>query len=86
MKMEPLIHSHITDVLPDSHPLAFESVFCKTCGEMVHAFNNECMQTWVESGAGSHCIGCFATDASVLEDEFALNLSHRSERIPPGPT
>ena len=71
--LEPLIHSHITDVLPDLHPLAFETISCKACGVMVHAANNECMQTWVESGVGAHCIKCFAVDAMVLEDEFALN-------------
>ena len=70
--IEPIIHSHITDLLPAFNKLAFETVYCKSCGVMVHAANNECMQTWVESGAGAHCIKCFAEDAQVLENEFAL--------------
>lgn len=41
MNEEPIIHSHITDGLPDKHPLAYESIHCKKCGEMLHAFNNE---------------------------------------------
>ncbi len=54
---EPLIHSHITDVLPKKHPLANEQVYCdfKGCKEMLHAFNNECMQTWVETANGNFC-------------------------------
>ena len=69
---EPLIHSHITDALPDNHPLAFKTVGCVKCDAMVHAGNNECMQTWVESGAGAFCIGCFAVDGLMLEDQFGL--------------
>ena len=45
---EPLIHSFETDVLPDEHPWAHETVHCGQCRVMVHAFNNECMQVWVE--------------------------------------
>lgn len=54
---EPQIHSHITDALPEDHPLADQSVYCdeENCGEMLHAFNNECMQTWVETGVGNFC-------------------------------
>lgn len=66
---EPKIHSHITDVLPDDHRLARESIFCEKCGDMLHAFNNECMQTWVETGRGNFCLKCFAaTRGEVLED------------------
>jgi hypothetical protein len=57
---EPLIHSEITDELPDEHPLAYTTVECARCGVMVHAFNNECMDTWVETGQGNYCLGCFA--------------------------
>lgn len=57
MTKEPLIHSHITDVLPDDHPLATSNVYCSApyCGEMLHAFNNECMQTWIETENGNFC-------------------------------
>lgn len=56
---EPIIHSGITDCLSSDHPLAFESVRCKQCGELVHASNNECMQTWVECQDGNLCGKCF---------------------------
>ncbi len=76
MLQEPLIHSHITDILPEWHPLAFGHVFCDKCKESLHASNNECMQTWIESGAGNHCMRCFYLladgDAAVLEDELGL--------------
>jgi len=50
---EPLVHSHRSDELPDDHVLAHKTVYCESCaeendGEMLHADNNECMQTWVE--------------------------------------
>lgn len=69
---EPLIHSHITDGLPNSHPLAYESVNCAACCESLHAANNECMQTWVESGRGNFCLACFAVDGEVLDDTSGL--------------
>jgi hypothetical protein len=49
MKHEPLIHSHRADGLPIKHELASKDVGCARCGVLVHAFNNECMQTWVET-------------------------------------
>jgi hypothetical protein len=81
---EPRIWSHITDVLPDGHPLAHVTVYCAACREMVHAGNNECMQTWVETGRGPHCLPCFVDAVRgaepdeqrdglcVLEDEWGL--------------
>lgn len=70
---EPKIHSHITDVLPDEHPLAHEQIRCVACEVLVHAFNNECMQTWVETGLGNYCLRCFAsTRGEVLGDEDGL--------------
>lgn len=72
---EPLIHSHREDCLPTDHPLAHETVFCDKCGDMVHAANNECMDTWVELPDkdtittvpiyGNFCLRCF----TILELE-----------------
>lgn len=73
MLKEPVIHSHITDRLPDDHKNAYESVYCSKCEQMVHAFNNECMQTWVETGIGVFCGNCFRKlDIEVLEDYYGL--------------
>ena len=72
---EPKIHSHITDSLEACHPLAFKNVFCSNnnCKEMVHAFNNECMQTWVETGKGNFCILCFNFySKKVLDDSYGI--------------
>lgn len=55
---EPIIHSHLTDTLPEDHPLAHETVYCRKCGVMVHAFNNECMRTWVQIRGVPFCITC----------------------------
>ena len=72
---EPIIHSHIEDGLPDDHPFADDEVFCKTCNEMLHAANNECMRTWVETGDGYYCIDCFTKVADIyLENKFALDI------------
>ena len=62
MIKEPLLHSHITDKLPDDHPRASTTVFCDSCGKMVHAANNECMTPWVEFDCtgGNVCLQCFS--------------------------
>lgn len=71
---EPRIHSHIVDCLPDEHPKAFEAVYCDGCRSMLHAWNNECMQTWIETGRGNFCIPCFSAtpDVEALDDDFGL--------------
>lgn len=56
---EPIIHSHITDGLPDDHPLAFKNVGCEVCHQPLHSMNNECMQTWLETVVGNFCTKCF---------------------------
>ena len=66
---EPLIHSHLTDVLPMDHPLANDSVYCKKCNVMLHASNNECMQTWIETALGNFCTKCFPV-VEVLDGEY----------------
>lgn len=58
---EPLIHSGLTDVLPERHPDAHQCVYCDgaECSEMLHCENNENMQTWVEAPKGNYCLPCF---------------------------
>ncbi len=70
---EPIIHSHITDVLPEDHPLAYKKVYCDTkCGHLVHAGNNECMRTWIETEFGNYCTTCFCL-LEVMENlEYCL--------------
>ena len=58
---EPVIHSHIDDMLPHEHPLAYKHFGCAICDELIHAGNNECMLTWVEADWGNYCIACFGT-------------------------
>lgn len=73
---EPLIHSHVRDGLPDNHPLAYTQIHCRACQIPVHAGNNECMQTWVETGRGPHCLPCFAkapTAGTVIAPEWGLS-------------
>ena len=58
---EPVVWSHITDTLPEDHPLAHEAVYCNKCPPgktMVHS-DNECMQTWVEFNGEAWCGVCF---------------------------
>ena len=80
---EPHIHSHIEDCLPETHPLACETVLCKNCGAMVHAFNNECMQTWIETGNGEYCLRCFNDiGGEVLENRYGLNSKKLIDKDP----
>lgn len=73
---EPLIHSQITDVLPEDHPQAYDTLYCTGCREMVHAGNNECMQIWVETGKGPYCVMCFVEHYDTVDEEdWALPLS-----------
>ncbi len=72
---EPLIHSHIDDGLPAGHPLAFEQVHCASCSTLVHAFNNECMTTWLEFVNANVCAACVGTLAPVLGIEWWLDCA-----------
>lgn len=64
---EPLIHSHITDELPNDHPLAWEQVHCADCRILVHAVNNECMTAWVETRNNNYCLTCFANAEGIID-------------------
>lgn len=59
---EPVLHSYVTDGLPEDHPLAWESVYCLSCQAMVHSIPNECMRPWFETGRGPRCFECFVTE------------------------
>jgi hypothetical protein len=63
---EPLVHSHLSDCLPSSHPLAHKQVHCDKCDGIVHAGNNECMQTWFEFEEANVCAQCMGTLPKVL--------------------
>ena len=59
---EPVLHTFVTDVLPDDHPLAWETVYCIEHGGMVHHCINENMQPWAETEDGPMCLHCLADD------------------------
>ena len=73
---EPKIHSHITVMLPDDHPLAYMHTHCAKCGDLVHAGNNMVMQTWIETGKGCFCVACFnflhIHEAMHLREDWGL--------------
>jgi hypothetical protein len=56
--MEPILHTDSVDVLPESHPWCELDVYCAKCNEMLHAGNNECMQSWVEYRGVALCARC----------------------------
>ena len=77
MIKEPILHTHITDMLDDAHPKAHKSIFCNLCKAHVHAFNNECMQSWFETGKGDFCFKCFIKlnpETEVIEDGWGLPI------------
>lgn len=80
---EPIIHSHLSDELEEAHPRAYDAVFCDLCNEMLHASNNECMQTWVEWYDLNICFTCFINnieDLAVLEeDDLSFMLKSKKE-------
>lgn len=65
---EIVIHTHISDGLEETHPLANESVYCETCKGMLHASNNECMQSWFETDIGNFCTNCFVPGDGISEE------------------
>ena len=70
---EPRIHSHVTDCLPERHPLAHTRVRCDRCDSLLHLQSNSCMRTWVETGRGNFCLRCFVLAAGGTTPD------HRSE-------
>lgn len=80
LRAEPLIHTHDTDLLPESHPLAYECVYCERCESMLHCSNNECMSTWVEWKQRYLCGKCFG---QLLVEDPAVHFSDFAERAKP---
>lgn len=56
---EPELHTNITDELPEDHPQAYENIYCTSCSTLVHAGNNENMDSWLETNSGAYCIPCW---------------------------
>lgn len=69
---DPVFHAGIADCLPDTDPLAQTSICCVNCGEMVHAFNNETMKEWFETGKGAWCWDCFIPAWDIDDDGWGL--------------
>jgi hypothetical protein len=73
--VEPRIHSHVTDCLPDRHPLARSRVRCDSCDSVVHLQSNSCMRTWVETGSGNFCLRCFVSAAGGATPDHRSQLA-----------
>lgn len=71
---EPLLHSHVADGLPAGHPLAFELVRCDRCYALLHSRRNSCLRTWVETGRGNLCVGCFVLAAGGIAPDPETGL------------
>jgi hypothetical protein len=55
---EPVLHTHVTDGLPDDDPRAWESIYCIVHGGLVHSIPNECMTAWADTDDGPMCLAC----------------------------
>jgi hypothetical protein len=71
---EPLVHSHVGDALPPDHPLAHELVRCDCCDTLLHSRRNSCLRTWLETGRGNLCVGCFVLAAGGLAPDGERGL------------
>jgi len=71
---EPRIHSHVADALPADHPLAYRRVYCDRCTTLLHIQTNSCMRTWIESGRGNLCVGCFVLAAGGIAPDPRTGL------------
>lgn len=59
---EPVLHTFISDSLPDDDPMAWNSIYCIDCRGLVHSIPNECMSPWASTEAGPMCWGCLAAE------------------------
>jgi hypothetical protein len=81
---EPLLHTFLTDCLPDDHPWARTRVRCVQCDKVVHDVPNEVMDDWVETGIGPVCFTCFARHMRGNKGElFALPYDYTPAVTPP---
>lgn len=74
---DPILHTHGSDVLPADHPWADSSVYCAKCNVMLHAENNECMQSWVEYERVALCTECGKSVFQSVSDFMCFYGSDR---------
>lgn len=55
---EPILHTFVTDCLPDDDPRAWQTITCIDCGSCLHAIPNECMSEWADTESGPMCLKC----------------------------
>lgn len=62
---EPVLHTFISDCLPDDDPRAWMSIRCVDCRGVVHSIPNECMSPWADTESGPMCWGCLAAELDL---------------------
>lgn len=60
------------DCLPDDDPRCNDSLKCYACQGLVHAFNNETMQPWLDTPKGPVCLDCLVAIWHKFDFEFDL--------------
>jgi hypothetical protein len=76
---EPIIHSFISDRLPDGHRwIKKGALWCIGCGKKVHTHYNECLEAWIEIADMWFCLKCifgeFFKADFILSKEFIKHL------------
>jgi len=66
---EPVLHTFISDCLPDDDPRAWMSIRCVDCRDVVHSIPNECMSPWADTEAGPMCWGCLTKELDLAFTE-----------------
>ncbi len=78
---EAQIHTDQIGGLEDEHPMANIEVRCIHCDQQVHAFNNECMTEWFETGIGAICFECFVIHHKIDELGYCDYIVDTSRKL-----
>jgi len=62
---EPILHTFVSDSLPEEDSRAWVSIKCVDCAGTVHSIPNECMTPWADTEAGPMCWDCLTKELDL---------------------
>jgi hypothetical protein len=63
---EPVLHTFITDSLPDDDPRAWQSIYCTDCKMLVYSSPKETRHAWADTESGPLCLVCLLRELDQL--------------------